>query len=134
MKSLLVMYSAIALAAGAGQAFSEPPPSEAKKVSPEEFKAFADGKTVEVEILDMEVPVSASLLWSWSDGTITGEALINNKDKVQVSTKISFDGEKVCSQGDGDKEPNCHTIYIEGDKFYEVRDDGEVHAISTIKN
>lgn len=39
-----------------------------------EFKAFADGKPVKVEILDLEKPVTAELVWSWKKGTIIGKA------------------------------------------------------------
>lgn len=108
-------------------------PATASKATLDEFKEFADGKTVEVDILDMEKPVTATLVWSWADATISGTAVIDGSQKVEVKVALSFDGEKACSKGEGD--PTCHLIYIdrEAGKFYEVRDDGAVHAVSTIK-
>jgi hypothetical protein len=130
-------FGMLCLAAAVGlcgsPALGDPPPSTAKKVSMEEFKALADGKTVDVEIFDMEQPVTATLVWNWTDESITGKALINNENEVDVKTKLLIEGDKACSQGEGE-EPTCHFIYVEGNRFYEVRDDGEVHAVSTIQN
>ncbi|MGG7580542.1 hypothetical protein [Rhizobium sp. Nf11,1] len=105
-------------------------PAGAKKATMDEFKAFADGKPVKVEILDLEKPVSAELVWSWKKGTITGKADVGGKT-IDVKTKLTFKGDKACSAGKGEK-PSCHVIYIDGDKFYEVRDDMKVHAVSTV--
>ncbi|WP_259669920.1 MULTISPECIES: hypothetical protein [unclassified Rhizobium] len=93
----------------------------AKKATMDEFKAFADGKQVEVEILDLKKPVTAELVWSWKKGTTTGRADVAGK-MIDVKTKLTFKGDKACSAGKGEK-PSCHFIYIDGDKFYEVRDD-----------
>lgn len=114
-------------------AFAYDLPSTAKQASMDEFKALADGKTVAVEIFDAGVPVTGMLTWSWADETITGEALVNSKDKVNVSVKLLFEGDMVCSQAEG-AEATCHTIHIDGDTFYEVTADGVVHAKSTLQN
>jgi hypothetical protein len=52
---------------------------------------------------------------------------------MTFTAALFVDGEKVCSKGEGG--PTCHLIHIDRDagKFYEVRDDGGIHAISTIK-
>ena len=103
-------------------------PASAKKVTKDEFTAFIDGKSVEVIIYDLDKPVTALLTWSWKKKTITGAALVDGKDKVKVSTKWSFDGDMACTDSGG-----CHDIYVDGNSFYEVRPDGGVHAVSTIK-
>lgn len=92
---------------------------------------FADGKTVDVVIFDLGVPVTATLKWDWKKKRITGDALVNGKDKIKVKSKLSFESDKACAENEG--KPTCHLIYIDGDKFYEVRDDGDVHAVSTLK-
>ena len=92
-----------------------------------EFQAFADKKPVNVVIYDMDVQVTATLTWDWKKHQITGSALVNGKHKIKVNTKLSFEGDKACAEGD-DSKTICHNIYIEGDKFYEVRDDGVLHA------
>ncbi len=107
-------------------------PADAKKVSMEEFKAFANGKHVAVEILDFDKPVTADLVWNWKESSITGKAKVDGKT-IDVKTKLTFQGDKACSTAKGEK-PTCHFIYIDGNKFYEVRDDMKVHAISTIAN
>jgi hypothetical protein len=80
-----------------------------------------------VVIFDLEVPVTATLVWDWKKKRITGTALVNNKDQIKVKTKLSFKEDKACS------DDTCHLIYIDGNKFHEVRDDGAVHATSTLK-
>lgn len=111
-------------------AYSVDLPAEAKKATMEEFKAFADGKHVKVEIFDLEKPVQADLTWSWKKGTITGKANVDGK-MMDVKVKLTFKGDKACANGKGEK-PTCHFIYIDGNKFYEVRDDMKVHAVSTV--
>ena len=125
----VVIFSAAFLVPGLAAA--ETLPSTAKKATMDEFKAFADGKTVEVVIYDLEVPVTATLVWDWKNKRIKGTGLVNEKDKIKVKTKLSFREDMACSDQDG--KPNCHQIYIDGNKFYEVREDGKVHATSTLK-
>lgn len=116
----------------AGVAAAEPLPPTAKQVTMKEFKAFADGKTVEVVIFDMEMPVTATLVWNWKKKRISGDAFVGRKDKIEVDAKLSFKGDMACAdQGDG--EPTCHLIFIDGDTFYEVGADGRLHAASTLK-
>ncbi|MER9483202.1 hypothetical protein NKI74_28155 [Mesorhizobium sp. M0494] len=111
-------------------AWAEDLPSSAKKASMEEFKTFANGKKVNVIIYDAGAAITATLVWSWKKKQIIGEALVNNKTKIKVKVPLTFDGDKACSQDQG--KPVCHLIYIDNDKFYEVRDDGKVHATSTL--
>lgn len=106
-------------------------PASAKKATMDEFKALADGKAVTVEIYDIGVPVTATLTWNWKKKQITGSALVNGKDKIKVKTKLSFKDDKACADDKG--KPNCHAIFIDGESFYEVNDDGSVHAMSTLK-
>lgn len=115
-----------------GAAAAEPLPPTAKQATMEEFKAFADGKTVEVVIFDLGVPVKATLVWDWEKKRIIGDALVNRKDKVKVDTRLSFKGDMACADQEGGV-PACHLIFIDGDRFHEVRADGVVHATSTLK-
>lgn len=110
-------------------ALSEPLPSSAKKATLDEFKKFADGKEVSVVIFDAGVPVTATLIWNWKKKGITGNALVDGQ-KVKVKAKLSFKDDKACSTAGG--KTNCHAIAIDGNKFYEVRDDGDVHAVSEL--
>jgi hypothetical protein len=120
----------IAIALGCGTAFAAELPATAKKASMEEFKALADGKPVSVEIFDAGAPITAELVWNWKKKKITGKAKANG-NKIKVNVKLSFDGDKACSAGKGEK-PSCHSIFIDGNKFYEVKDDMTVHAVSTV--
>lgn len=128
-----VLLSVVFFLAGASSSLAlEPPPATAKKASIEELKGIADGKPVSVVIFDEAVPITADLVWNWKKKTITGTALVNSKDKIKVAAKLSFKGDQACSTSGKDK-PSCHTIFIDGNKFYEIRDDGKVHAVSTVK-
>ena len=116
-----------------GPTASEPLPPTAKQATMEEFKAFADGKTVEVVIFDLGVPVTATLRWNWKKKRITGEALINRNDRIEVDTRLSFKGDMACADQEGG-ERTCYLIFIDGDRFHEVRTDGGLHATSTLKD
>ncbi|OWV84598.1 hypothetical protein [Rhizobium sp. R693] len=130
MRKFLSSFGALAFFLSGISAYAVDLPAGAKKVTMEEFKAFADGKHVKVEIFDLEKPVTADLVWSWRKGTITGRANVDGK-MMDVRTKLTFKDGKACSNGKGEK-PSCHSIYIDGNKFYEVRDDMKVHAVSTV--
>ena len=131
MKRISFLLTLLLALYATGPALAEAPPATAKKATLDEFKALADGKKVDVVIYDLEVPVTATLVWNWKKKQITGNALLDGKKKIKVKAKLSFDGEKACSSS-GEK-PTCHLIYIDGDRFYEVRDDGHVHATSTLE-
>lgn len=64
------------------------------------------------------------------EGTITGKDDVGGKT-IDVKTKLTSKGDKACSNGKGEK-PSCHSIDIDGNKFYEVGDDMKVHAVSTV--
>lgn len=130
MRKTLLIVGAVAFSLTGLNAYAVDLPAGAKKVTMEEFKTFADGKQVKVEIFDMEQPVTADLVWNWKKGTITGKANVNGK-MIDVKTKLTFKGDKACANGKGEK-PTCHSIYLDGNKFYEVRDDMKVHAVSTV--
>lgn len=133
MRKVLSSIGAIAfLASSVGAHAVDLPaiPASAKKATMEEFKSFADGKPVHVEIFDFDQPVTADLVWSWNKATITGKANVDGKT-INVKAKLTFKGDKACATNKGEK-PTCHTIYIDGNKFYEVRDDMKVHATSTV--
>jgi len=126
---LAVLIAASFLAGAAG---AEPLPPTAKQATMQEFKAFADGKPVDVVIYDLGVPLKATLTWNWKKKRITGDALVNRKDKIKVDSKLSFKSDMACAE-QADGEPTCHLIFIDGDRFYEVRPDGRLHATSTLK-
>ncbi len=131
MKKWLSSIGALTFLLSSSTGFAVDLPTTAKKATMDEFKALADGKPITVEILDFEKPVTADLIWNWKNASITGKAKVNGKN-IDVKAKLTFKGEKACSASKGEK-PSCHTIYIDGNKFYEVRDDMKVHAISTVR-
>ncbi|MDQ0317964.1 hypothetical protein QO002_000102 [Pararhizobium capsulatum DSM 1112] len=132
MRKTVIFGCFLLVSAACSSAWAMDLPKDAKKVSMEDFKSLADSKPVSVEIFDLGTPVTANLTWSWAKKTITGKASVNGK-KINVKTKLSFEGDKACSTSKGEK-PTCHMIYTDGNKFYEVRDDMQVHAVSTIGN
>ena len=112
-------------------AFAMEPPGTAHKATPDELSKLIDGKTVLVSIFDLGPPVVAQLVWDWKNKTIGGRALVDGKKAVPVKTVISIEGEKACSTG-SDGKKTCFVPYIDGNSFYEVREDGQVHAVSYI--
>ena len=127
------MAAVLTLALVGSVAAEEPSlPATAKKATQDQFIAFVNGKTVDVLIYDAGKPLSATLKWDWKKKRITGLFLLDGK-KGKVVAKWTFDGDKACAQA-GAQPKECHTIYIEGDRFFEMRDDGKVHAISKLKS
>jgi hypothetical protein len=114
--------------------FAEEPilPANAKKASQDEFIAFVNGKTVDVVIYDAGKSLTATLKWDWKKKRISGSYVFDGK-KGKVQAKWTFDGDKACSQA-GNQSKACHAVYIDGDQFYEMREDGKVHAISKLKS
>lgn len=129
--SLRFWITAVAVLASC-QAMAETLPSTAKKATVDELRALSDKKKVAVEIFDLGTPVRGNLIWNWQKKAITGTAVINNKDKIRVRSILTTSGEKVCATNKGEK-PSCHAVYIDGSKFYEVNDDGSVHAVSEVE-
>jgi len=130
----LFSLAAMFMLAHIGSVAAEEPtlPAAAKKVTQDEFIAFVNGKTVDVVIYDAGKSLSATLKWDWKKKRITGSYLLDGK-KGKVSAKWTFEGDKACSQA-GSQPKQCHAIYIEGDQFFEMRDDGKIHAISKLKS
>ena len=130
MKSYLPTCVALISMFVANGVLAEDLPASAKKASMDEFKAFSNGKKVNVEIFDQKSPVKAVLVWDWDKKTITGTAVIDGKKKIQVKNTMKVEGDKACAVYKTEK--TCHTIYIDQNKFYEITDSGAVHAISTL--
>jgi hypothetical protein len=106
----------------------ELPPS-AKKATVEAFRAFSDGRTFDVDIFDMGQPIKARLRYDWSAKTIAGDAVIEGKT-IDVNVGLVTRKDKSCAKTG--ETVTCHTIYIDGDRFYEVTDAGVVHAVSVV--
>ncbi len=107
-------------------------PANAKIATQDDFIAFVNGKTVEVVIYDAGKSLTATLRWDWKKKRISGSYVLDGK-KGKVQAKWTFDRDKACSQAGGQPK-QCHAVYIDGDRFYEMRDDGKVHAISKLKS
>lgn len=129
-----VLAATVAFALSISVSYAEEPslPANAKAATQDEFIAFVNGKTVDVVIYDAGKSLTATLKWDWKKKRISGSYVLDGK-KGKVQVKWSFDGDKACSQS-GSQPKECHAIYIDGDQFYEMRDDGKVHAISKLKS
>jgi hypothetical protein len=131
-RSLAIALAVSALSTSFSQAEEPTLPGSAKLATREEFIAFVNGKTVDVVIYDAGKPLTAILKWDWKKKRISGSYVLDGK-KGKVQAKWTFDGDKACSQA-GNHSKQCHAVYIDGDRFYEMRDDGKVHAISKLKS
>lgn len=107
-------------------------PTDIKMASPEALQKTFGGKFVNVTVYDLGAPTIARLKWDWKKKRITGEYVYDGKDKGKVNSIISLDGDKVCAKGKTDKQPNCHSVVIEDNVFYEITDTGSVHAVSVL--
>ena len=107
-------------------------PTGIKMASPEDLQKTFGGKFVNVTIYDLGAPTIARVKWDWKKKRITGEYVYDGKDKGKVNSIISLNGDKVCAKGKSDKQPNCHSVVIKDNVFYEITDTGSVHAVSVL--
>jgi hypothetical protein len=108
-------------------------PADAKKAAADTFAAFVSGKTVDVTVYDHKAPIIARLVWDWTKKTVTGRYVYDGADEGDVKRTISFAGDKACSVGKGDKTAACYAVYMSGPSFFEVNDNGSLHAVSAIE-
>jgi hypothetical protein len=106
-------------------------PGGLSPATPEEFTAFSKGKVFESVPYDADAPLIAETKWDWKKKKVTGNFIRNGKEKGKFAFPVIFKDGKSCI-----KFPDsvtCYTVYIDGPAFYEIRDDGGVHAVSTAR-
>jgi len=112
-------------------AHSEPKiPEGAKPLNGAEIKAFLDGKTFQFVAYDSEKSLTGTSTWELNKGSAYGEYSWDNRSLKPWSRDWYVENDLNCTkptQGDAE----CNHIYLDGEKFIEVRQDGVIHAVST---
>jgi hypothetical protein len=112
-------------------AHSEPKiPEGAKPLNGAEIKEFLDGRTFRLVVYDAKKSLTGTSTWELNEGRVHGEYSWDNQDPKSWSRKWYVENDLNCTKPTkGDAE--CNRIYLDGEKFIEVRQDGVIHAVST---
>jgi hypothetical protein len=112
-------------------AHSEPKiPEGAKPLNGAEIKVFLDGRTFRFVVYDSAKPLTGTSTWQLNDGSVHGEYSWDNQSPKSWSRTWYLENDLNCTKPKkGDAE--CNHIYLDGEKFIEVRQDGVTHAVST---
>jgi len=110
---------------------SEPKiPEGAKPLNGAEIKVFLDGKTFRLVVYDAAKSLTGTSTWELDQGRVHGEYSWDNQDPKPWSRSWYVENNLNCTKPKGG-EAECNQIYLDGQKFIEVRQDGVIHAVST---
>ena len=105
-------------------------PPGAQPLTNEEIKAALGGKTFKFVVYDAAKSLTGTSTWDLDRGAVYGTYVWDNQNPKQWKRKWYIENNKNCTQP-RNKEPDCQSIYLDGEKFIEVTDDGTIHAVST---
>ncbi len=106
-------------------------PASAVKATPESFTQLTDQKSTNFVVHDYETPFIGRLYWDWSNKKMVGELIVDEKKLAKVRSELTFDGDKVCTAWKT-TDRSCYVVMVDGNTFYEIADNGDVHAVAVI--
>jgi hypothetical protein len=105
-------------------------PTDAKQLTGDQIRAFLAGNTFQFDVHDAGKPLTGTSTWESERGIVFGEYSLDHQSPKPWKRAWWVEGDKNCTRS-GDNPPECQMIYVDGDRFFEIREDGGVHAIST---
>ena len=105
-------------------------PAGAKKLSGEQIRQRLGDRTFRFVVHDANVEVSGTSTWDLKSETVSGDYVWGGRSgKWKKQWKIIDDRNCI---GDGGGKPwECQNIFVNGDVYYEVRDDAVIHGVNT---
>ncbi len=130
-RTILTMIVLVVIGLAPLSALSEPSiPEGAKPLTNEEIKAALGGKTFKFVVYDKGKSLTGTSTWDLESGAVYGKYVWNNQSPRKWKRKWYVKNNTNCTQP-RNKEPECQNIYLDGEKFIEVTDNGTIHAVST---
>jgi len=126
---LLIALLAMGSIQNAALASPEIPPG-AMPLTNEEIEAALGGKTFRFIVYDRSKSLTGTSTWDLGRGAVYGDYVWDNQDPKQWKRKWFIENNQNCTQP-RNKDPECQNIYLDGENFIEVTDDGTIHAVST---
>lgn len=128
---ILILVALLAIGQNPNTALADPEiPPGAKPLTNEEIKAALGGKTFKFVAYDSPKSLTGTSTWDLGRGIVYGDYVYDNQSPGQWKRKWFVENNKNCTQP-RNKDPECQNIYLDGEKFIEVTDDGTIHAVST---
>jgi len=127
----IVVVAVVAIGISAIGAYAEPIiPEGAKQLNGAEIKVFLEGKTFRLVVYDAAKSLTGTSTWELNNGSVHGEYSWDNQSPKPWSADWYVESNMNCIKKKSG-EVECHQIYLDGEKFIEVRQDGVIHAVST---
>lgn len=113
-------------------ALERPPlPPTAKKLDAKGIANLYGSRRATYNNYTRDVPLTGEIFYDLAGKIMYGTYIWNKKDKGLFTGKIWAKGDKFCNKPDkGPQE--CVDVFLDGQTYYEVGDDGQVTSIDTI--
>jgi len=127
----IVVVAVVAIGLSAPGAYAEPTiPEGAKQLNGAEIRVFLDGRTFRFVAYDSAKSLTGTSTWELNKGSAHGEYSWDNQSPKPWSRDWYVENNLNCTKPKTG-EAECNRIYLDGEQFIEVRQDGVIHAVST---
>ena len=131
LSRILTLIAFLAMGSIQTAALADPEiPPGAKPLTNEEIEAALGGKTFRVVVYDNAKSLTGTSTWDLGRGIVYGDYVLDNQSPRQWKRKWFVENNQNCTQP-RNQDSECQNIYLDGEKFIEVTDDGTIHAVST---
>ena len=120
----------IATFSNAADADPEIPPG-AKPLTNAEISALLAGRTFSFVVYDAAKSLTGTSTWDAHRKKVYGEYSWDKQSPKKWERKWYIVNGQNCTKPLDEKPAECQNIYLDGDGFIEVTDDGTIHAVST---
>ncbi len=131
VRRVLMLSGVLIVALASVQSLADPKiPDGATPLTNEEIKAALGGKTFRFVVYDAKKSLTGTSTWDLERGAVHGNYVWDNQSPKKWKRTWYVENNKNCTKP-RNKEPECQNIYLDGENFIEVTDDGTIHAVST---
>jgi hypothetical protein len=106
------------------------PPTEAKKLAPDEVFELVKGKRIFVWVYDFGAPLVADVKWDLKKKASVGKYIMGGKEG-NATAKYIVEGDQICFPTK--KSKDCYDYYATDSGFVEVNASGAVHGVSVFQ-
>lgn len=128
--SVILLCAILLSSASVGMADQPVLPENAERLTGEQIKRFLAGKTFRLVVYDAAKSLTGTSTWDSERGIAFGEYSWDRQPLKRWERRWWVDGDRNCTQASGG-DVECQAIYVVGEQFYEIAEDGKLHAVST---
>jgi hypothetical protein len=131
-RGILILIGLVIVGLAPTDSFSNPEiPSGAIPLTNEEIKVALGGKSFNFVVYDAAKSLTGSSTWDLERGAVSGKYVYDNQSPKKWKRTWYVENNKNCTKP-RNAQPECQNIYLDGEIFIEVTDDGTIHAVSTL--